>query len=310
MGFHGVEFSIDERGFLVSSAGATSMALPWTTWGESPQERASAMDDLGVDMQVISLSPTMHWHSLDADDGRAWAEVVNDDIAGYVGELPERFTGLAFLPLQDPEMAVEELRRAREELGLAGAIIATNVRGADWDDQALWPILEAAQDLRAFLLLHPARGRGQQFLSRYHTRNTIGNPLETTIALAACIFGGVLDRFPGLLLCCAHGGGYACWGSGRFDHASQVRSEAASGLRQLPSDYLRTLYFDSLTHSEPALRYLVDFVGAGRVFLGTDYPADMGQPEPVRWIDSCESLTAEEKASILGGALAGILEKP
>jgi aminocarboxymuconate-semialdehyde decarboxylase len=137
-------------------------------------------------------------------------------------------------------------------------------------------------------------------------RNYIANPTETTIAIGSIIFGGILDRLPRLRLLFAHGGGYACWAYARFDHGHAVRAEARENISQLPSDYLRALWYDSLVHGYGNLRRLIDVVGIGRVVLGTDFPADMGQPDPVAWIEGSD-LTASEKMSVLGSNAKALL---
>jgi aminocarboxymuconate-semialdehyde decarboxylase len=264
------------------------------------------MDALGVDVHLLSLTPTMHWYDLSATDGISLATETNDDIAEMVGGHPTRFSGLAFLPLQDPAAAVTELERCVRDLGFVGAQVGTNVNGEDWDSPALYPILEAADQLGAMLFVHPTRGRGDAFLRKYHLVNLIGNPLETTVAIASLIFGGVLDRLPSLKLCFAHGGGYGCVGIGRMDHGRQVRADAG-GAEQLPSEYLKSLFFDSLVHSHLTLDHVISLAGIDQVVLGSDYPADMGQPNPVEFITSHPGLSAEDKAKVLGGNAARLL---
>jgi aminocarboxymuconate-semialdehyde decarboxylase len=303
---HGITFGRDAAGGITSSSGGKPFPLPWPTPLETPEDRIGSMDQRRIDVHLLSLSPTMHWYDLAADHGRALAEETNDDIASLVQAHPSRFRGLAFLPLQDPPAAVRELERCTRQLGFPGAMVGTNVNGLDWDSPELYPVLEAAADLGALLFVHPARGRADSFLPRYHLRNLIGNPLETTVAVASLVFGGILDRLPDLALCFAHGGGYGCLGIGRMDHGSAIRAET-SGMSRLPSEYLRQLYFDSLVHSHRALSHLVDLVGADRIVLGSDYPADMGETFPVEFIESHPDLTDEERLLILGGNAARIL---
>jgi aminocarboxymuconate-semialdehyde decarboxylase len=158
------------------------------------------------------------------------------------------------------------------------------VDGANWDVEDYRPIFAAADELGAVLFMHPTASRIKEATPRYHMRNYIGNPLETTIALASFVFGGILDQFPELKLIAAHGGGFACWGIPRMDHGYSVRPEAREHIDKLPSEYLKRVYFDSLTHDFDNLQFIIDRVGAGQVVLGTDYPADMGQEDPVTWI--------------------------
>jgi aminocarboxymuconate-semialdehyde decarboxylase len=303
---HGIEFSRDASGRITSSSGGVAKPITWPTPLESPEERVTAMDALGVDLHLLSLTPTMHWYDLDPADGRSLAIETNDDIGAMVADHPTRFAGLAFLPLQDPSAAVAELERCVRELGFVGAQVGTNVNGEDWDAPSLYPILEAAVELDTLLFIHPTRGRGDAFLRKYHLVNLIGNPLETTVAIAALIFGGVLDRLPALKLCFAHGGGYGCVGVGRMDHGRQVRADAGGSAR-LPSEYLHNLYFDSLVHSHRTLDHVIDAAGIDQVVLGSDYPADMGQPSPVEFIDSHPTLSPDQKAKILGGNAARLL---
>ena len=305
-GRHGITFGRDPGGKITTTVGGQTVALSWPTPLETPQERVRSMDERGVDVHVLSLSPLVHWYTLEREGAVGLARETNDDVAEMVASHPSRFVGLGFLPLQHPAAAIEELRRCVNDLGFAGVMVGTNIGGLDWDAPELFPLLEAASELKALVFVHPALGRANPFLTKYHLRNLVGNPLETTIAVASLIFGGVLDRLPELALCFAHGGGYACLGIGRMDHGSHVRQEAQD-ISLLPSDYLRRLYFDSLVHSHLALSHLVEQVGAERVVLGSDYPADMGEPFPVEFVESHPDLTVEQRRLILGGNLEQLL---
>jgi aminocarboxymuconate-semialdehyde decarboxylase len=306
---HGIEFGRDARGKITSSVGGRPpFALPWPTPLETTAERIEKMDAVGVDVHLLSLSPTMFWYTTDPADALALAVETNDDIGELVADHPKRFGGLAFLPLQDPVASVGELERCTRDLGFVGAIVGTNIDGLDWDAPELFPVLEAAQDLGVLVFVHPARGRAAPFLRRYHLENLIGNPLETTVAMASLIFGGVLDRLPGLKLCFAHGGGYGCLGIARMDHGHAIRSES-KGMRQLPSDYLRAMYYDSLVHGHRALDHIVDLAGIDRIVLGSDYPADMGEPDPVEFLRSHPGLSDEQRWKIMSGNLVELLRR-
>jgi aminocarboxymuconate-semialdehyde decarboxylase len=297
--WHGIQFGRNARGKITSSVGGISQEIPWPTPIEDPDARVSSMDERRVDLHLVSISPTMYWYGLDGPDGRSLARANNDDLAEMVARHPDRFVGLGYLPLQDPAGSIAELERCVRDLAMPGVMIGTNVNGEDWDSPRLFPVLQAAEQLGAVLYFHPARGRADSWLTRYHLANLIGNPLETATALATLIFGGVFDRLPSLKTCFAHAGGYGVLGIGRIDHGHEVRPEA-SAIAKLPSDYVKACWFDTITHNERALRYLLDTVGAGQVVLGSDYPADMGEPRPVDWIESCASLSAAEKTAILG----------
>jgi aminocarboxymuconate-semialdehyde decarboxylase len=201
--------------------------------------------------------------------------------------------------MQTPNAAVEELQRVMSTAGMVGVSVGTHVGGLNWDEPELFPVLEAAEQSQALVFVHPAASRLKEALPRYHMRNFIANPTETTIAIGSLIFGGVLDRLPGLRLLFAHGGGYACWAYARFDHGYQVRAEAREHIARLPSDYLSSMWYDSLVHGYGNLRRLIDVVGVDRVVLGTDFPADMGQPDPVAWIEKSD-LSESEQRAVLG----------
>lgn len=303
---HGIEFGRDAAGQVTSSVGGKPFALPWPTPLETPAQRVATMDRLGVDVHMLSLSPAMHWYTTRSEDAVALARETNDDIAAVVDSNPDRFKGMAFLPLQDPKASVAELDRCVNELGFPGALVGTNIAGLDWDSPELFPVLEAARDLQALVFVHPARGRGNSFLPNYHLKNLIGNPLETTVAIGSLIFGGVLDRLPDLKLCFAHGGGYGCLGIARMDHGHAVRAET-QGIAKLPSDYLKDMYFDSLVHGHRTLDHIIDLAGLDRIVLGSDYPADMGEPNPVEFIRSHPNLSQGEQWKILSENLIGLL---
>lgn len=303
--WHGIQFGHNELGRITSSVGSRSQEIPWPMPLETPAARLKTMDARRVDHHILSISPTMYWHSLENADARGFARAANDDLAALIGEAPARYSGLGFLPLQDPAGSVEELERCIRDLGLRGIMVCTHVNGTDWDDAALLPILEAAEALDAVVYFHPGRVRTASWMTKYHLRNLIGNPLETTVTMASLIFGGVYDKLPKLKTCFSHAGGFGVLGVGRFDHGHEVRPES-SAIAQLPSDYVRRIWVDTITHSERTLRYIVDTVGADKVVLGSDYPADMGEPLPVDFIESCESLSDAEKTAILGGNAAAL----
>jgi len=303
--WHGIQFGHNDLGRITSSVGSSSQEIPWPMPLETPAARLATMDAKRVDRHILSISPTMYWHSLDNTNGRGFARTANDDLAAIIAQAPDRYSGLGFLPLQDPEGSVAELERCMGDLGFRGIMVCTHVNGTDWDDDGLFPILEAAEALGAVVYFHPGKVRTAAWMTKYHLRNLIGNPLETTVALASLIFGGVYDKLPGLKTCFSHAAGYGVLGVGRFDHGHEVRPEAST-IAQLPSDYVRRIWVDTITHSERTLRYIVDTVGADRVVLGSDYPADMGEPDPVDFVESCDSLSDTEKKAILGGNAAAL----
>jgi aminocarboxymuconate-semialdehyde decarboxylase len=270
-------------------------------------DRLASMDDAGVGIQVVSMSPLLLRYDQEVDVARQMCRDVNEDIAATVSGNPDRFRGLATLPVQDVDAAIAELEYAKSTLGLAGAQVDTRTDDAGWDDPRFEPLFQAAEDLGVILFFHPSYSLVWQLSGKYHLGNTIGNPAEDILAGAALIYGGVLERHSTLSCLIAHGAGPLCFGIGRLDRGWLARPEARNTLKSPPSRYLRRLYYDCITWSGPALRFLIDTVGAERVVLGSDFPYDMGPSDPVGWLESLDEITTEEKDLILRGNAAGLL---
>ncbi|MBV46668.1 MAG: hypothetical protein CL900_05590 [Dehalococcoidia bacterium] len=276
-------------------------------WRLSMDDRLNLMDSINVDMQVVSTPPYFFNYHLDPDEGAQSARSVNEDLMDYVAHDPNRFQALANVPLQNVDKAVSELRWAIKQ-GFKGAEICTNVNGTNYDDQSLWPFFKVAEELDAFLFFHPHAPAGADRMKNFYLANTIGNPLENTVAIASIVFGGLLDECPDLKLCFAHGGGYACFGMPRMDRGFKVRSEARENITSLPSEYLSKIYYDCLTHGPEELEYLVNRVGFDRVLLGSDFPFDMGLDSPPEWISQMPFLDNASKEAILGGNAKRLLK--
>jgi aminocarboxymuconate-semialdehyde decarboxylase len=275
----------------------------------TPEERLKDMDSLGVDVHILSTHSFLYCYDGEAAAVARMDRECNDYVAQLTKEYPRRFAGLANLPMQDVRAAVTELERSVAQLGLKGAMIGDHVNGKTYDDPEFHPLWEAAEQLGAVMLIHqdgPTLVRPRA--NRYHLPNTVGNLVDRAVTFASLVFGGVMGKYPDLRVCLCHGGGYTCYGIGRMDRGWQVRSEARSNIQKPPSAYLSRFYYDCLTHSEPALRYLIDTVGIDRVVFGTDWPADMAIDWPVSWILSLESLTQEEKEAILWKNLEKLLD--
>jgi aminocarboxymuconate-semialdehyde decarboxylase len=275
----------------------------------TPEERLQDMDDQGVEVQVVSIHTPLFSYHLDAEQGRQLAREVNDEIAGMTRQWPQRFAGLATLPVQDVGVAIEELDRAVNGLGLKGAELDMVVNDRTWDEPEFLPLFKAAESMGAVLFFHPQPQDNLVWdrIDRYSLSNSIGVPVEDALMVATLIFGGILDACPDLKVCIAHGGGPACFGIGRMDRGWQVRSEARLHIQKPPSTYLRRLYYDCVTNSEPALRYLIDHVGIERVVLGSDWPFVQWDPSCVGWVQNLQSLTQEEKDKILWQNLEQLL---
>ncbi len=289
--------SIDEGSAILEIAGVTQKPFPREAW--DLEWRLRDMDRSGVDIQLLSNTPQTFLYDQEPSLGAACAAIQNDQIAALVKRYPDRFRGLATLPMQAPELAARELRRAMGSLGLLGFHLASNIQGRNLDDPDLTPVWEAAQEARAFVLIHPFKIAAGERLKSYYLKNLIGNPLDTTIAGASLIFGGVIERYPAISFCFSHGGGFLPYQAGRFIHGWNVRPEPKQFLEQGPAESLGRLYYDTILHSDQMLQYLIGSVGANRVMLGSDYPFDMGYYEGVRQVRSL-AIPAGDQELILG----------
>ena len=211
--------------------GITSEAVPAhrhnprTTW--SPEERLADMDSLGVDVQVLSTNAVLYSYDKDPEATIAMARDCNDYVAQLTVDHPDRFAGLATLPLQDIPASIDEIERCVTQLGLKGAMIGDHVNGRTFDEPEFLPLWKACEELGAMLLIHQG---GPTIVSprssKYHLPNTIGNLADRAVTYAAFVYGGVMDACPDLRICLSHGGGYTCFGIGRMDRGWQVRPEA------------------------------------------------------------------------------------
>jgi predicted TIM-barrel fold metal-dependent hydrolase len=267
--------------------------------------RLAQMDASGIDVHAISVVPTLYHYWADRGLAADIVSAANEHIAATVAARPDRLIGLASVALQHPELAAEQLHAAHARHGLRGAEISTTVAGRDLSDPALDPFWSAAEELGSFIFIHPWGCSLGPRLATAYLGNVVGQPAETTVALHHLVFGGVLDRFPRLRICAAHGGGYFPHYLGRADHAYRVRPESRT-MKRPPSEYLDRLYFDSLVYTDDGLSRLVAIAGAGHVLLGTDYPFDMGVTDPLDRIDRI-GLRAESRAAITGGNAARLL---
>lgn len=268
--------------------------------------RLQDMDKQRVDMHVLSVLPTLVTYDLEPSLAVRVCQAINTATAGVVAHSPSRLVAIAHLPMQDPAAAAAELERCVKELNFRGAMVFTNVNDMNLDDRSLAPFYAKVQESGYPVFLHPTNVLGQDRLSRYHLGNLIGNPTDTSVAAASLIFGGVLKEFPGARFYLAHGGGSCPLLWGRWEHGWAVRPEAQTHIQRPPSEYFRQLYFDSLTHSVPALQFLVSTVGAERVMLGSDYPADMADTDPARRIADLPGVTDSQKDLIYGDNAAAL----
>ena len=296
---------IDDQFGTLEVAGNVYRHFPRGGW--DLERRLEDMAAAKVDVQVLSVCPQTFVYAQPAAVAAAFARIQNEQLAQLAKSRPDRFLAIATLPMQAPMQAADELRHAVRVLGLRGAQIGSNIAGKNLDDPELEPVWAAAAELGAFILLHPINVAGADRLRSYYLTNLIGNPLDTTIAAASLVFGGVLERHPTLKICLAHGGGFVPYQAGRFVHGWHVRAEPKSKLAKPPTESLKRFYFDTIVHSKEALAFLVGNAGAERVLLGSDYPFDMGMPEGVSQVRSL-SVAAADQSAILGARAQALLE--
>ncbi len=306
---YGIEVVSEETGESAVIAGRVRLA-PFRSILGDMEARLTAMDAARVDVQVISSWVDLTAYALEPERGAPYSRRVNQILADHAAEHPDRLLALGTVPLQSPEHAAEELRFAVEELGMVGVEIATTIDDSDLDRAGLDPFWEAAESLGCMVLLHPCNPLPGVDLARYFLDNMVGRPAESTIAVAGLLFGGVLERFPDLNICVVHGGGFVPFQIGRMQRGFVAAAQrTAEHISTPPSELALRLFYDTVLHDQKALRFLVDQVGADRVMMGTDYPFEMGDPEPVRTVESIPDLAEDQRAMILGGNFARILER-
>jgi aminocarboxymuconate-semialdehyde decarboxylase len=272
-----------------------------------PATRIADMDAMGIDVQAISVAPPQYYYWTDVELGRRLARMQNENLASMVHDHPDRFVGLATVPLQDVSSAVAELEYCVRELDFRGVEINTNVFGLDLDDPRYRRFFAKAEELDVVVLVHPNGFTHGERLQRYYLTNVIGNPLDTTIALTRIIHGGVLEEHPALKLCFVHGGGYLPFYSSRMDHSYEVRPEGRHHITRPPSSYLRQVYVDCLVFDPAHLEFLIRQMGADHVVVGTDYPFDMGHYDPLGQIDGVPGLGDDDRELIRSTTAARLL---
>lgn len=270
------------------------------------EQRLADMAAMRVDRQVIAPAPGQQHYWADTALLARISAMQNDHVAALVAQAPDRFTGIGTLPMTDTPAAVAEARRAATDLGLRAFQVDSRVMERELSDRSLDPVYDMLQDLGVGLMIHPLGFSDGQRLTPYFMVNSVAQPLEELIAFNHLVFGGVLDRFPRLKVYIAHGGGFAPFYIGRFDHTWKVRPEVNALIPEPPSAYLSRMYYDTCVYRPDHVETLVRMVGADRVMLGSDYPFDMGDTDPVGLLDACD-LTPAEKERIRAGTAAEFL---
>ena len=265
------------------------------------------MDRLGLGRHVVSPPPFLFRYELPIERGLESARLFNDEAHALAAGRPDRFAAMAAVPMQDPEAAAGELERAAGRLGMRSVEIGASAGTRELDDPALIPFWEVAERLGVLVFIHPIRPPGRDRMQDYYLFNLIGFLVETTVAACRMIYGGVLDRFPNLRVCLAHAGGMAIWIQGRLDHGLRVLPACQGVIKNPPSEYLKRFYFDTVTHRPEALRFVADAVGADRLLMGTDYPFEVADFDPLGTVAAVPGLSNTERTGIRGGTVAALL---
>ncbi len=307
---HGVELGRNEKGMehLVVGGEAAGDIIPPLV---DVEQRLAAMDASGVDVQLLSPYIEVTAYELPASTAGAYSRWFNETLAEVAAEHPDRFLTLANVPMAHPEQAAAELRHAVEELGMVGCEIGTTIAGDEMDQFELDPFWSTAEELGCLVLLHPMRSLAGRNVTRYFLNNLVGNPAESTITVAHLIMSGVFERHPDLQFCMVHGGGFLPYQIGRWDRGFREKPGGMANVKltRSPSEWARTLYYDTVTHSPEALRFLIDLMGIDQVVLGSDHPFAMGDDDPVTTVRATPGLTEAEETAILSGNVERILSR-
>ena len=271
-----------------------------------PEARIEHMDRMGVDIQGLATFVSEYFYWAPAAEAAESARMQNDNLASAVSANPDRFALFgATVPLQDVDRAIGEMDRAVDELGFKGLQIGGTVDGHNLDEPRFRPFWAAVEAKDIPVILHPNGYPESQRFGDYFLTNCIGNPLETMVAVTRMIFSGLFEEHPGIKLVLLHGGGYLPFYCSRADHTWEVRPETRVKIPDRPpSEYMKTLYYDTMVFQPLYLRHLLEIVGADRVMLGTDFPFDMGETDPVGLIDATDGISAAERNEIKGGTAA------
>ena len=282
----------------IYSAGKHYRQIDDRSW--DPERRLKDMDAEGINVQVLSPIPVTFSYPFSADAVLELAQMQNDEIARAVSVSPQRFIGLGTVPLQQPDSAAAEVRRAVASLRLAGVEIGTNIQGRNLDDADLEPFWQACAEIGAAVFVHPATVLAPERTSKYRMTYSVGYTTETGIAATSVVMSGVLNRHPGLLLCFAHAGGTFPWLLPRLDQVWNFFDDVKAVTPRKPSEVAKQLTYDTLTYDTANLRFLIERFGTSRLVMGTDYPFPLREEPPGGVINAVQNISSEERDDMLG----------
>lgn len=261
--------------------------------------RLAQMDKVHIDVSALSCSPQQFFYMVDKNLNAESAEIINNNIANTVKLHPHRLTGLGTVPLQDTDLAIKELNRCVNELGFRGIQIGARVGKDELSADRLEPFWKRCEELDILIFIHPSSFYSDRF-GEHYMLNVIGNPLDTTVAIHYLIFDGVMARYPKIKFYLSHGGAFPGSYAARMDHAYGARIDCRQKIFEKPSTYLKQFYFDTLVFAIDQLEFLIKKYGADHVAIGTDYPADMAEHDPVEHVYQLKGLSEEEREKICG----------
>lgn len=271
------------------------------------EAKLESMDRKGIDVSVISPAPPMFYYWANAELALGMARLVNDGLADMVAHHPARLRGMATVPMQHPDAAVDELERVVKEYGFRAIEVGTSIEGEQLAAGRFRPVLKRAAELGVFVFAHPYYVGKKPGLESYYLTNLLGNPMDTAVCVSNLIYSGVMDEIPELQVLLAHGGGFLPYQIGRLVHGQKVRTETQEFTTSNAKELLKRFYFDSLVFEPQALRYLIDLVGSDHVAIGTDSPFDMADQRPLDTLCQVPNLTDREHHDICCGTALHLL---
>ena len=293
---------IDDQSAILRKDGTAFRKVDCNCWNH--QKRIQECVSASVDVQVLSTIPVLFSYWAKDDEGLTLSKFLNNHIAKVVRDEPNQFIGLGTIPMQDVDLAIEEMDRIVNELKFPGIEIGSNVNGKNLSEEKFHPIFEHAEKIGCSIFVHPWEMMGHTEMQKYWLPWLVGMPAETSRAICSLIFGGVLEKYPNLSIAFAHGGGAFPFTAGRIDHGFNVRPDlCAADNEVLPSSYLKQFYVDSLVHDENAMNFIIQTMGAERIAMGSDYPFPLGEHHPGKLIESMDLSDVTKQRLLAGTAL-------